>query len=142
MKFRAWIPEEIQHAHMIYSANEDPDLGYFAFNEEGHLAVYELWDKIVDGFIVGCDSIERKDATIMQFTGLTDKNGVEIWEGDIVQYPDFYVGDSIVPSGIEVIEWELNGFNSILCFGYAEYPDYVEVIGNIFENPSLLEDKG
>lgn len=79
--------------------------------------------------------------TLSRFTGLLDKNGKEIYEGDIVRHPEYYFYDHLMPGGIEVIEWDGNGFNELLWFGYGNYPDHVEVIGNVFQNPELLEVK-
>lgn len=78
-------------------------------------------------------------STICQCTGLKDKNGKLIWENDIVQYRDCTVENY-------VIAWE----SDKACFEYQQYGCSimnfdelsgieVEVIGNIFENPELLE---
>ncbi len=74
--------------------------------------------------------------TIGQYTGLIDKNGKKIFEGDIVniEYPETtvkkcvieYVGASFVGSTL-ADNWELDGYYSL------------EVIGNIHDNPELLE---
>lgn len=79
-------------------------------------------------------------ANVMQFTGLHDRNGVEIYEGDIVRCNNGHVG---------AIEWEhhdccfnVDGYYS----GCDDYPTMAfiegqpfEVIGNIHQNPELLK---
>jgi len=79
--------------------------------------------------------------TVGQFTGLKDMNGVKIYEGDVVR---MLVDSEEIESGVF---WDAAGFCISASSGYepfiGEYYNskQCEVIGNIHENPELLEDK-
>ena len=80
--------------------------------------------------------------TVAQFTGLTDKNGKKIFEGDIVRYNDtihkviFCTINGSAFFGITMPErGEIWNFDGITC------ANKMEVIGNIHDNPELLEGK-
>ena len=73
---------------------------------------------------------------VMQFTGLHDKNGKEIYEGDVVMLPNMYYDPSNGDNPMELIEvvYKKGVFVPLQDCDSEE----MEVIGNIFENPSLL----
>lgn len=89
-----------------------------------------------------CFVVDSK--TVCQYTGLTDKNGVKIWENDVVLVTDDNGFCGQVDTGIGEIDfleglWYISGYvqNSLYdidkCF-------QIEVIGNIFDNPELLKE--
>jgi len=95
--------------------------------------------------------------TLCQYTGLTDKNGKKIWENDILRYSYDYDGSPFLKDGEEIKYrvgavfwsewrglWAVCGQGNKKCtnndvFKYNRNPNRTEVIGNIFDNPELLE---
>lgn len=119
IKFRAWHKEEkiigevlgIDILHKeIFFSNEDVDC-------------YEHTD--------------FKDIELMQYTGLKDKNNKEIYEGDI-----FHIGSKKILYVVEWIDCGLKGrqIKNKSWIGLDYWKDDIEVIGNIYENPELLEE--
>ena len=85
-----------------------------------------------------CDDFDP--ATVGQFTGLTDKNGKRIFEGDIVRHGKYlYDVRYYTPFAM----WVLNSISrSCMIVGMHASFTESEVIGNIHDNPELLEGGG
>ena len=88
----------------------------------------------------GYRAVEIDPETVSQFTGLCDKNGVKIFEGDIIEYTDGcndwlgavkYASDD-AQFVVRFIGGDVESFDNL-------YSGDCEVIGNIYDNPELLE---
>ena len=84
---------------------------------------------------VGFEEFEYSE--LMEWTGLYDKNGEEIYEGDI-----FHIGSKKILYVVEWIDCGLKGrqIKNISWIGLDYWKDDIEVIGNIYENPELMEE--
>ena len=125
---------------------------------------FRLWNRItsqlhiVDGLYfdareaeyVDDDNVLRfvgfKNIDLMQSTGLKDKNGKEIFEGDIAQFEDCYTETDFLYVNTGIVEWSQGSFtitnrDSVLMEDLLDGDVLdVEIIGNVYENPELLEE--
>lgn len=115
---------------------------------------FRVWDKINKKWIkhfnidlLNINIFSLPNIEINQYTGLKDKNGKEIYEGDIII-------DKVGPKIKMVVKWdeEISGFRSFGQYNGENYIGYVghfnkagkntcEVIGNIYENKELLRNE-
>lgn len=122
IKFRAWDKYEnkIRKVRGINFTNKD------------------LWLEIEDNRIMGANFFEVE---LMQYTGLKDRNGKEIYEGDILRVYDDFFRDGL-DDMYGVVKFDNGRFylNTFKPY-YNETWIYFEVVGNIYENKDLLEEK-
>ena len=90
-------------------------------------------------------SVDKDEVVLMQSTGIKDKNGTEVFEGDVVVTNGWR--RQVVTFGTQEVEEDFGsvriyrGFNLYLGGGYPNaVMSTFEVIGNIYENPELMED--
>ena len=85
---------------------------------------------------------ELKDIELMQFTGLLDKNGKEIYEGDIVK-ADYQTDpfEVLYLNACFTARDRMGHFIGAIGLDHPKVEATCEIIGNIYENPELLETK-
>lgn len=109
---------------------------------EGYLVPLQDGGK-VSWYIYGKAEIDPE--TVGQYTGLTDKNGMLIFEGDIIKVDDKYIryveysGECAAFVQFRYIDRQTREFVGYLGKGYENYKQTLEVIGNIHDNPELVE---
>lgn len=125
IKFRAWN-----------ESNKEFCKDSFAVTNEGKVIVFHTPSSIWET----SDFCVTDQLTIIQYTGLKDKNGTEIYEGDILhkdcfwsRFIEFEKG-SFVSSPLNKVQYNNRKFYPIGCSDYQDW----EVIGNIYENPEML----
>jgi hypothetical protein len=127
IKFRAWLKEDEKMANVETMDFTDKSIQYLKRSE------------IINVYILRRESFD--DVELMQYTGLKDKNGKEIYEGDILFFRDENMKYIVV--------WQDAAFiiKSIEIRKYSEKMYWLddteiccEIVGNIYENKKLLEE--
>ena len=115
IKFRAWAVEEEK---MYYSP------------------LMQEWDGFDAWLRLDCENndISEGSVKLMQYTGLKDKNGKEIYEGDVLRFETGCLGVVIYEPPSWGVDW-----GGVTNFGGIFY-NKAEIIGNIHENPELLKE--
>ena len=144
IKFRAWDKKNKRMLRL-------EDVGGECWADSYYGEYSELWNSDLGNFFDCLDSIgEDEDVILMQYTGLKDKNGKEIYEGDIVGI--YWVGEERELTWF--VEWDSKSASFCLrqTPGSKVYtqpyisasPTFINdlqqtaIIGNIYENPELL----
>lgn len=138
IKFRAWDNKNKRLVRF--------DVRKLVGHWSGDIFDYETQEVIAHETSIG-ETTLISDAPLMQYTGLKDKNGVEIYEGDILRNNKhcdqavevYWKGCEIADDNwIKFGEWGFRKAESDARVNYAIYQHAVEVIGNIHENPEIL----
>lgn len=128
IKFRVWDSE---NKTMLFGGDRPKDYDGWFLYADGTFQPYDYSDFGKDGFHEHLGDLDGA-VEVMQYTGLTDRNGVEIYEGDIIQCDEKEWGHLFK----ELVEWDY----SLLDMRENDYCNWWDVIGNIYENPELLEE--
>lgn len=135
MKFRVWSKRIKRMWYPKFALFEGGCI--YSYNED-----YELLDDAMNGR----DTLDEDDI-VMQYIGLNDKNGKEIYDGDIIKMKIYYHNSGETKIHRYKVIWKdiwcswalsrLDGCQSNRLY----FDETYEVIGNIYENPELLEVK-
>lgn len=121
IKFRAWVTGLTKEPMMIYQYKP----WEFSIDFKGTLIIHDYMIR---------ESFEEDGYKLMQFTGVHDKNGKEIYDGDIFKAPHDF-GPAGYHERIGLVQYD-----TILGYQWQYWLlDKLEIIGNIYENPELLE---
>lgn len=133
IKFRAWdkVNKKMRSSEELFNLDCSNELPFLPLAKG-------LYDEDENGY--------SADFEVMQYTGLRDKNGRDIYEGDILKRT---LLPSVRLSSISIVKWipakaclssaDMDGRNVTFISDYINSNYELEVIGNIYENPELLK---
>jgi len=125
IKFRAWNKKE---KVMINSVEDE-----FAVVSNGWIILEDNNDDYGTSWFSDRNHIEDPaNLILMQYTGLKDKNGKEIYESDLLKRPDGAIEEIVFDAGSFCIKYK----DSI--FDFIAEDNNLEIIGNIYEHPNLI----
>ena len=129
-KFRAW--------HKTWE-----EMGWIAcirYKKSGEIARLSFRRNINDGNIYG-GLVNLDEIELMQSTGLKDKNGKEIFEGDILK-SNKYITSVFYEDGAYCVKFRRTPNTTVTMNVISFIEKYkTKVIGNIYENPEFVKDK-
>lgn len=110
--------------------------GIFPQNGDGDFAIIYQQEPTIEKRVVYAD-------TVGQYTGMVDKNGTKIFEGDILDFSDRSDGDGYGVVVYDTNETEFGIVYDSLFEGLGRHyhSKNIEVIGNIYDNPELVGDE-
>ena len=131
IKFRAWLKENKKMENVKTMGFTDKTIRCLKKNE------------FINAYLLRRVSFD--DVELMQYTGLRDKNGKEIYEGDIIKYKFPYDKRIKHISPVKFLETEASfgikdRYGNEIPLYTISANNYFEVIGNIYENKNLLEE--
>ena len=126
IKFRAWDKKEKRMCSRVIS---------IALSDDDLPSITTLYVSPTETSLKG----NSTDFILLQYTSLKDSKGIEIYEGDIINYDNKSFHNGL--NG--VVKWSGSGFyisDYIPLFALVEkFNTDIEIIGNIYENPELLK---
>ena len=123
-----------------------------AWTEEGKVMYYDAYPFRNDTLLlsydeIAFDEVPASDFILMQSTGIKDKNGKEIFEGDVVKYEvGRYTYTEEVAYDKNFAGFGVKDADANIIFTVGELAEDIdlsslEVVGSIYENPELLEEE-
>jgi uncharacterized phage protein (TIGR01671 family) len=155
IKFRAWIIDEARMSYGDEWFSMSPDGSLIQYADQGFWVNNLNTSKEHKEYLAENDIQIRDEFILQQYTGLKENNGKEIYEGDIVRWDDMTNGEKWRVAVVEIkpdLQFKIIRINCdfiqsaqegyVFRFGNFIYKDthnHLEVVGNIYQHPELLQ---